>query len=45
MKKKYFIYRPIFFVGFAVKIHAQDKGSYKYIQDWSYWQAESQIMK
>jgi hypothetical protein len=39
--KKSILFTVLFLSAFAVKIHAQDKGSYKYIQDWSYWQAES----
>lgn len=39
--KKIILFSILFLSAFAVKIHAQDKGSYKYIQDWSYWQAES----
>ena len=39
--RKIILFSILFLSAFAVKIHAQGKGSYKYIQDWSYWQAES----
>jgi hypothetical protein len=39
--KKSILFTVLFLSAFAVKIHAQDNGSYKYIQDWSYWLSES----
>ena len=39
--KKSILISVLFLSAFAVKINAQDKGGYKFIQDWSYWQPES----
>lgn len=39
--KKSILISVLFLSAFAVKINAQDKGGYKFIQDWSYWQRES----
>ena len=35
------LFTIIMLVAMATKLNAQDKGSYKHILDWSYWQPES----